>query len=208
MKRIILSILLAVQCSFSVAAEQPTPHWSFELKGGSFYPDLDNWSDYYGSKKTTQFDLALGRKFFRIMEVGLEAGYLSDQGVGYLPLHKITSGKVTYELVPMHFYVLVRGVFWENQWVVPYVGGGFSYFYYRESVHDQKKVTGTAHGTNVRGGLQFLLDRIDLRAADNLQRQFGVENTYLIAEAQITKVKKDSVKLGGVSYLFGLLFEF
>jgi hypothetical protein len=41
-----------------------------------------------------------------------------------------------------------------------------------------------------------------------LAAKHGVNNTYLILEAQRTNVEIDNVKLDGTSYQVGLLFEF
>ena len=50
------------------------------------------------------------------------------------------SGEVTYELYPLNVFVLVRGIINEKQWLVPYVGGGWTRMYYRVKVQDQDTV--------------------------------------------------------------------
>jgi hypothetical protein len=53
----------------------------------------------------------------------------------------------------------------------------------------------------------LLLDNLDRGASNNLAAH-GINNTYLIIEAQRLNAEIDHVKLGGASYQLGLLFEF
>ena len=85
--------------------------------------------------------------------------------------------------------------------------------YYKEEVNLQPTVRGYTDGSHVRGGLQFLLDAVDERAAANMLMDYGVFHTYFFVEAQRTRamietVSGESIDLGGTSVLGGLLFEF
>ncbi len=218
-KLIVIAVLLVLPL---VARAEETllkrPHWSFEVKGGQFYPDIENWKSYYGSDRTSTVMAALAYKVLRQVEVGLEGGYARDNGQGLAPLHNLVTGKVKYEIYPVQAYVLFRGVFSENQWVVPYVGGGWSRIYYREEVQYQPVARGFADGYHGRAGVQLLLDNIDPSASNGLLLDYGINHTYLFIEAQSITANIDTldtatmttkkVNLGGVNYLAGLLFEF
>jgi hypothetical protein len=205
-------ILALIIPAFAHAADQQPgrPHWSLELKGGTFAPVLENWSQYYGRKDMPQYEGTLAYKVLRQVEVGVSAGTARDKGQGYAPVHGTVSGEVTYDLYPLNVFVLVRGVISEKQWLVPYVGGGWTRMYYRVKIQDQDTVRGSADGYHARGGLQLLLDGIDRSASNNLYMEFGIYHTYLFVEAEKTKAKykPTSVELGGTAYLIGLLFEF
>ena len=218
-RTIILSLVMLLVIPVVVAAAEPaelTPHWSVEVKGGYFYPDIENWKTVYGDDKTWHYAGSLAYKLIRQMEIGVEAGYIKDRGVGYAPLNSakagypIYAGKMTYELAPLNVFVLIRGVFSENQWLVPYAGGGWTRIYYREEIEGQATVRGSVNGYHGRAGLQFLLDEIDSRAAHNLYTDFGIHHTYFFGEIQVTHatVGTPEVNLGGTSYLMGFLFEF
>jgi hypothetical protein len=192
---------------------QERPHWSLEVKGGFFYPDIDNWKTNYGSRKTGHYAATFAYKLIRQLELGIEGGYIKDTGQGFAPLHNTFAGTVTYELFPVNAFLLLRGVFSERQVVVPYVGGGWTRIYYREKVEFQETVKGSADGYNGRAGLQFLLDGLDQSAANSFYLDSGVFHTYLFLEAQRSRVMVDtvsggSVNIGGTSYLAGFLFEF
>lgn len=189
------------------------PHWSLEVKGGRITPDISNWKEYYGRDSTGHYAGTLAYKIFRQLEAGIEGGYIRDVGQGYAPGHQMITGNVKYELAPLSVFALFRGVFNEDQWVVPYAGGGWTRVYYKERIEFQPIVRGSANGYHARAGVQLLLDGIDPRAATNLFLEYSVHHTYFFIEAQsisakITDAAGVSVDLGGTSWLGGLLFEF
>ena len=209
------------------SAEAPVadrPHWSVEVKGGTFVPDIADWATYYGERSTGQLEGTLAYKILRQVEAGVAVGRIRDGGQGWAPLHSAATGTTTYggyinyQLFPVNVFVVLRGIFTENQWVVPYVGGGWTRMYYQEELSRQDKVRGYTDGYHARAGLQLLLDVFDERAATNMFRDYGVYHTYLFVEAQRTRAMietvatasspSESINLGGTSWLGGLLFEF
>ena len=203
--------MLIVSCLFFSAAHAGTPtrpHWSLEVKGGRFTPDIDNYETFYGKDHTSEFTVGFGYKFLRQLEVGAQASYIEDEGVGLLPLNQILGGEVTYTLVPVDVFVLFRAVFKENQWVVPYIGGGWTRAFYSQEITNQDDVEGKADGYNARAGIQILLDNMAPKQAHSAQEGIGLDNSYLIFEAKTFSAKKNGIELGGTSYLIGLLFEF
>ena len=215
MKKFILILVLIISPATLLAAEPiaERPHWSLEIKGGDFIPDIENWSQFYGNRYTTEYGGSLAYKLLRPLEVGVEGSYIEDRGQGLAPLHNIAAGKVTYKLYPVNVFVLARGVFNEKQWLVPYVGGGWTRIFYWEEVENQGVVRGAANGYHARAGLQLLLDDIDQSAANSFYLDAGVYHTYLFLEAKYTRAMVDtvsgsSVNIGGTSWLGGFLFEF
>ncbi len=212
MKKFLLFFILAFLPITAYAADQgqDQPQWSFELKGGYFTPSLANWKEFYGKRSMPEYGFSLAYKLQRQIEVGVETGIIYGSGLASAPLHGIAAGKVDYDLYPVNAFILFRGVVNENQWVVPYVGGGFTRMYYQEKIEDQSTARGSADGYHYRGGLQFLLDAIDPDSAKDFYLEEGVYHTYLFIEAERTSaiVKSASVNLGGTAYQMGLLFEF
>jgi hypothetical protein len=204
-----------MMCLPAQAAEpdMERPHWSLELKGGVFIPAIDNWASYYGRRDIAEYGGSLAYKIIRQIEAGLEGSYIKDKGRGLAPLHGIVTGDVTYELAPLNVFVLARGVFSENQVLIPYAGGGWTRMYYREKVQYQGDIKGSTDGYHFRAGLQLVLDSMDPRAASNMYMDYGVFHSSLFLEARsiramITDLNGTSVNLGGTSWLGGLLFEF
>lgn len=219
MKKILLLLLTLAVPAASYAEEQllTLPSWSLELKGGTFAPALDNWAQYYGRKDMPEYAVTLAYKVLRQLEFGVGVGAARDRGQAYAPLHSAAAGQaylagsVSTKLYPLNVFVLARGIISENQWVVPYIGAGWTRMYYRQTVDEQGgEVRGSADGYHVRGGLQLCLDGLDESAANNMYTDYEVYHTYLFIEVEKTqaKVKSLSVELGGTAYLTGLLFEF
>jgi len=209
---IVIIIMLLPAAVFAETAEE-RPHWSLEIKGGDFIPAMDNWSLNYGTRKAPEFGGSIAYKVWRPLEVGIEGNIITDHGQAFAPLHNTASGKVTYRLYPLNVFILMRGVFSEGQWVVPYIGGGWTRMFYEEKIENQGKARGTVDGYHARAGLQFLLDDLDPSASNSFSREFGVFHTYLFLEAEYTRamaetVSSGSVNLGGTSWLGGLVFEF
>jgi hypothetical protein len=183
------------------------PYWTLEIKGGEFEPELEEWETFYGDDRTEHAGLAAAYKFLRQAEVGLALDYIKDEGVGFLPLNDELGGEVKLQLYPAHLYVLLRGIFFEDQWVVPYVGGGLTRVYYRQKIENQASVRGEADGDHTRAGLQILLDWFDTGNAVGFEDE-GVENSYLTIEMLSFSAEIDGIELGGESTMIGFAFEF
>jgi len=210
---IIVLLLLMLPAAAFAAPTLDRPQWSFQVKGGWFYPDIDNWEVNYGRDNTWHYAGAVAFKLLRQIEAGVEGGYIKDHGQGTGTISGTATGSVDYTLFPLQAFVLLRGEFIENQWVVPYAGGGWTRMYYRERIEAQGTVRGHADGYHGRAGLQFLLDELDPTAARNLFTDYGIYHTYLFFETQysramINDLAGTSINLGGTSYLMGFLFEF
>jgi hypothetical protein len=211
---VLLLFVLAPALGHAADPGVDRPHWSVEIKGGSFEPALPDFQKFYGKKNMTEFAGSLAYKVIRQIEVGLSAGYLQAKGRGNAPINVTTAGSVTYKLAPVNAFVLFRGVMSEEQWLVPYAGGGLTRLYYQERIEGQDTINGSVDGYHARGGLQFVLDSLDAKSANAMLKDYGVYHTSFIFEVEYTHavVKATSstpeANLGGTAYLMGLLFEF
>jgi hypothetical protein len=205
---LVLMLLPSAAMAEDTILEQP--HWSLEVKGGTFTPALDKWSQYYDQKSMPQYAASLAYMYVRQFEAGVELGWLRGKGHLYAPQHGIFTGNVVYDLYPVNVFVLARYVVSDEQWLIPYIGGGLTRMYYRERVEDQNTASGHADGYHVRGGLQFSLDILDPGAANMMYIGYGVHHTFVFFEAEYTRavVNSVSIDLGGTAYLGGLLLEF
>ena len=222
LKKLLPAAVVMLLAGLPGAAEAATerPHWSFELKGGVVFPEADQWSRFYGTSYLGEYGAALSYKVLRQVEIGVEGSYAKGTGRGQQPLHEQAAGgtldgtgEVSYQQVPLNLFVLARGVFYEEQWLVPYAGAGYTRFFYRQRVKGQEKTEGSVNGYHARAGVQLLLDRLEPESAENALLDFGVHNTYLFVEgrylnAEVDTVPSGSVNLGGTSALGGFLVEF
>jgi hypothetical protein len=211
LKTAVLLFILLLPCA-APAAESflEPPRWSLEVKGGMFKPALENWSQNFGDSGMREFAAAFGYKFLQQVELGAGAGLMKSKGQVFNQFHGAPAGDVTYELYPVNIFVMLRGVAVDGQWVVPYVGGGWTRMYYREIFQDGETARGFADGYHVRGGLQISLDGLDQAAANRMFIDYHVYHTFFIIEVESRRVieRSTSINLGGKAYHAGLLFEF
>jgi len=186
------------------------PKWSLEFKAGRFEPDIANWDTFYAKDYTHHFAGAFSYKLLDQIEIGLQAGWIRDKGKGFLPNNNIVGGRVKYQLFPLDAFILFRGVYTSHQWVVPYVGGGWSRAYYKANIRNQSSVDGVENGTHYRAGVQFLLNNLYKKGTRNLKNTFGIVNTNFFIEVQELKAEVGSLNLniGGKSTMIGILLEY
>jgi len=190
----------------STALAVADPNWSVEIKGGRFEPDLDEYGQFYGSDDTAHFAVAGTWLARRWLEVGAELGYLSDDGVGVLPVSGTPGAPVEYTLWPLHLFVTLRGEFASGQLFVPYASVGASLAYYEQKIDQQPDRNGrTDVGANARAGLQLLLDRVDPLTAEE---SGFLKHSYLFIEGQWFTTEVDDIDLGGYAWLLGFKLEF
>lgn len=212
----VLGLCLGIASTSAAAQEDDAapsserPHWSIEVKGGLFYPDEDDWEEFYGNDRTGYVGGAVAYKLLRQLELGLEGGYAWDSGEGFLPLNNTKGGDVDIKLFPLNVFVLGRFVFKEDQLLVPYAGGGWTRMFYKQDIEGQDDVDGHEDGWHLRGGLQLLLNGLQPGYARRADRQFGLNNTYLFLEYMKLKVEDGTTNadLGGDVFTLGVLLEF
>ena len=193
-----------------IKPRQHKPQWSLEFKGGRFKPAIEDWDQFYGNDKARIFSAAFGYRPATYLETGLEIGWMKDNGKGFLPANNTQGGEIKYQFLPVSIYLLFRGKFTANQWLVPYIGGGVTRGYYRANITNQSTIDGAENGSHARVGLQLLLNNLDKKYAASLKNHFDIINSYFFIEAQELKIEIDSINtdLGGRSYQAGILFEF
>ena len=89
----------------------------------------------------------------------------------------------TLFIVPVSVGVMYRLQYWENQMFTPFAIGGGSYFGLLEIRDDSQSFgIGATPAIYFGGGLQFLLDSLSRKAVNTLDREFGINHIYLVAE--------------------------
>jgi len=204
------TVFLCMSLVFSgqLLAEKKSPTWMFEFHAGLFEPELSDWDQHYGNEKFPELGFSYAYRFLSVIDVGASIGYGKDRGTGQLLSNSAVAGSVEYQIIPIEIFALLRGRVYENQWIVPYIGGGYTRFVYRQEIVGQSKAQGSVNGSHVRMGLQFLLDALDQTAAQGMYRRWGVLNSYLYFDYKQTTAEVNDIALGGNSYKVGVMFEF
>jgi len=196
--------------SLQAASARQSPSYSFELQGGFYQPADPNWASYYGSPNMLEMNVTVAKRFMRVIDVGISTSFAQDMGKGRLPESQLLAGEVSYEIFPLDFFAVLRLGFSDKQWVVPYAGGGYTRFFYRQSVDGVGYARGSVDAMHAKAGLQLLLDVLEPRAARKMLVNYGVLNSYFLLEGKIVRaqVGEPVTNLGGISYRLGILLEY
>ncbi|MBI2340871.1 MAG: hypothetical protein HYU99_11000 [Deltaproteobacteria bacterium] len=193
-----------------VIGKKPEWKWfSFELKGSMWFPQNDVVKDFYGTccnlGAEAEFGLLYKSKFNATVAVGFF--HDSGQAVG-VDSGDASGDKTSLWLIPIRNSFIFRIDYKNEQVVVPYVGAGLDYVFFRESV-DSDSIKGLKFGFHGMGGLAFLLDRIE-DIGDTLEAK-GIDDVYFTIEGRYSKIdsfKSTGLDLSGFSAYFGLLMAF
>lgn len=199
-------VLLFLTHALPIRAEQPK--WSLALKGGYTFPDADGWENYYGGDGFWTFGVDIGRKINRQLELNASISYGNDSGKALTPSGEQSADDLDYSQLPIHISILYRFISDEDQFIIPYCGGGYTHLFYRLEFVDEDR-SGDQFGFHVRGGFQILLDKLVID--DSIFHSLGIHNTYLFFEGIYSNVDdfgREEIDLGGWTVFIGLLFEF
>ena len=210
MLRVVVLFIFLFSGIVQADSTSKTPEFTFELQGGTYQPADENWESYYGSSSMLEMSMSFAYRVFSVLDLGTSISFGQDKGVGVLPLSQLRAGNVSYEMMPIDFYAVLRARFSHRQWIVPYAGGGYTRFFYRQSIDGEGFARGSVNALHARAGLQFLLDPLEPDAARGIYQNYGVINSYLVLEGKMIKAEAGTpvVNLGGISYRMGFLVEY
>lgn len=195
----LLALISITICFASVPAvmAQDIPNASICVKGGEFEPDhwpLNTGYDF-GDQGVGYAEVAVSWIIHQTFEVGAEVGHTSY-------------------LIPVDIDARYRFNYRDNQVLVPFLGGGFDFYYLRDEEVIPKKDRDDdkwKYGAHTAFGVQILLDYFGSGQAREMKRNWGIINTYLNLEAKYSVVNNfgnDKLDLGGNIYTAGLRFEY
>ncbi len=221
--RIVPTILVAVVLLGALPAsseEFVDPHWSegpINFSAGfhfglGFFND-DDVKDVYGEKAVPYYALEVGWKMVHEFELHAELAYWWDQGRGIANDGTKTNEKYKLHMAPAELGLLYRFNFVYDQIIVPYIGasGVYSYFL-EERLESSWKKRGAKYGIAGKAGLMILLDNAEKRASGHLERNWGINNTYLVYHFKyviLNDFEEDKgLDLSNMQHTFGITFEF
>lgn len=210
----VLGLILIFTFPLLGYAHSPSPrrNVSVETRWGYYVFDSSKFEESifgrkYGITGAAKVNLDLFREY---LQVGLGIGYMREHEPKYYLYNIPIEASVNFRLKSS-----------PQQFVVPYIGGGLDYSYFKQKgrfIPDPNNPEpGAIHvnrtGYHVNAGFQFLLNILDPEVAGSFDKKFGVNATYLTLEARYTDLKNFG-SLGtkedhsGWFYYMGLLFEF
>jgi hypothetical protein len=173
-----------------------------------FLNDSDNFDKIFHQTYLTPFMLSLGSYPIRNLSVNLNAGYAQAKGTAVAEGGTESSGEtVKLTVIPVQLEVTYRFDYFDEQLLVPVVGLGGDYWYYKEDNQYSKDVEGFKGGWHATAGVGILLDRLDPTSRIAL-KEYGIENVVLEIEGRYCSMETKGLNLSGIGASVGLLIEF
>ena len=198
-------------------AEDTSPiHFSLNLHAGFMLVDEPDFEDVYNQNWMGVYGLQFGYKLVKDLELSLSASYgfkgrRRRDGERQLDRRGVpASGR------PGHAFASLTGLrFVAEQPVVPYLGAGGAGVFFHESRVEEPDIntSGMHYGYTGFAGVQFLLDKLDQRAAAHMDLDFGINNSYVYYEYRYQSLDdfgddKGILDLTSQVHEIGLMFEF
>jgi hypothetical protein len=224
------AVVAAVLALVTTGARAESPRWgSFEFSAGRYRPNID--SEFDGSPGL--FESSFGRHggwmikggvaktVFRragSLDVGLQAGYFQKTGTGQVTGGGASGDETKFRMIPTSLTLTYRLDWLAERYPIPLAPYGrvaLERFHWWVTDADESTAeSGATNGWSATGGLALLLDFFDRGLAREMDRDVGVNHTYLFFE--VTKRLVDDFGSGdswdlsddGVGYTGGLLLVF
>lgn len=185
----LIILLTGISPSNSAAKTVDTPNLSIGM-GGGFLEPTNNELEKQIENGTGK--LSLNYLFTQWLEIG----------IGSTMQTKLVTADLTMRL---------RLNFMEDQVLVPFGGGGADVYWFFGDDNIEGEEINRQEGYHLEGGLQILLDYFDSKQAKEIQRRWGVDNSYLsigYRKSRVDGFGKDEVDIGGELFFGEILLEF
>jgi hypothetical protein len=229
-KRALVALALVAAASAAEAQAQSGRWGSFEIGAGGYRPDIDSefssapgpYQQTFGSGHGWMFRLGVSKALYTdvgSLELGLQTGYFQEKGKGRFADGTGASDDDTkFRVVPASLVLTYRFDSLAERWSIPlapYARAALErYHWWVTDGSGDSAEDGATNGWSVAGGLALLLDFFDPDLARELDRDTGVNHTYLFFEAKKSWIddfgSSSSWDLSeeNVSLTGGLLFVF
>ncbi|ABC83342.1 MXAN_2562 family outer membrane beta-barrel protein [Anaeromyxobacter dehalogenans] len=214
------------------ARAQPSPkRGSIELGAGNYTPDVDSgfakpgpYEQVFGGGKGWMFRAGMGYALYSgvgVVEAGFRSGYFRRSGKGIVDVSgtDVRSGdKTTFNIIPTSLTLTYRFDWMAEQWHVPLAPyarlAAERYNWWVTDGRGKSVESGATNGWSWTAGVALLLDVIDPGSARDLDRETGLNHTYLFFDVTQAKVddfgskkswdlsNKDLAMAGGLMFVF------
>lgn len=209
-------------------------HWAFELRFGSYKPQVDDEFDtspgpyetIFGNSGRLYLGFELDYQALRIPYVGtlgggFSWGYTRMNGNGILTQSgQPAAEEVSLWIMPMYLAAVVRIDTLAEHTVIPLVpyakvGVGYALWQSTNELGTSRANDvlgrGTSYGLHTAGGVMLRLDMFDAHAARQLDNSVGVNHSYVFFEWMRNGLDGfgagDVMQVGTSTWVLGLAFE-
>lgn len=209
------ALLAALALATSARAESPLDG-SFQFQLGNYRPNIDAefggsatpYQDIFGTGRGLVFKAAVAKSLFTsygTLDLGVGAGWFSRSGKGLVATPGPLFGQPSGDRTQLRILPLSVNLTYRMDWLVSH--GGFPLVPYARlsferwqwwvsngsgstatAVNGGPSGQGTTQGWSGALGLAFLLDFLDPGMGREMDRDIGINHTYLFLEGARTKV--------------------
>jgi hypothetical protein len=192
----VVAVAVGLGAFATPAHAQQKPFWErqdttrangdFEFRYGVIDLADDNIQAVYNEKPTNLLQIEAGPQIHRYVEFDVGFGFFQELSHTVSPTGA-ASGEVTMlTWWPLAFDGTLRGAFWDEQPVVPFIRYGWDYIIYSEKTDNgsggKDLIRGSKFGTHWAAGGNLLLDMIGPRRASLLEAQSGINDSWITVE--------------------------
>jgi len=234
---LVLGMMLFSAPAMAEEFEQSPIRWMWDLRAGMFVPDIDSefgggatpFADIFGSDPKLAWRTEFSWQFYRgIGSLGLggDVGFFYRSGKALLEDGTKSGDTTSFMMVPMGLKLVYRFDWLQTTYhlpLTPYGKAGLVYNLWWITDGDGAiatwdtdsgggKARGGTYGYEFALGLSLLLDFFDPESAGNLERESGINNSYIFVEWVYNKSDNfgddGALRVGGKTWMFGLGVEF
>ncbi len=181
------------------------------------------YEDIYGNNSNIAFFLNYEWKFLKkvgSLSLVPEIGLSWARGTGRFASGSINEGETPKEkyflfVIPVGAGLMYRLQYWKNQIFTPFAIGGASYFVLLETRDDFKfsdpkesLAVAATPALYFGGGIQLSLDSFSRRAINTLDREFGINHIYFVAEVRQYFGLSNNLNFTGLVFSGGIRVDF
>lgn len=202
---------------------------TFELRTGPYYPNVDDepgltgtpFADIFKSDSSMLWRAELGFDLFDwVGRLGIagSVGWTRFKGKARLLDGSEANDDTTFSVLPLTALVYYRADFFDEWWsipLVPYVKVGYGFVRWSTALDGKQSSdpgsgegSGWAHGLELSGGLQLVLDGLEREQAAELDQDFGINSTSLFFDTTWVRWKGNPLLLQDTIFSGGLLIAF
>jgi hypothetical protein len=207
--RNVVAVVALLAASTVHAAESPR-FGSFEFTLSGYRPSIDQefggratpYGTAFGAGRGLMFRAGVARSLFMdfgTLDVGLGAGYFEKYGHGQLQNGSPSGDSTAFKVLPLRAYVTYRFDYFATEYnipLVPYVRASLDRYQWwvmngAGSTANANGLSGSGatNGYSFSGGLAFLLNFLDPGVAREMDRDLGINQTYIFVDATKSYIK-------------------
>lgn len=217
-----------------IERQQSPQNFALEVKVAPYLPPLDNdpalggetpFTDIFGDQKALMGRISLEYQALRLgpfasIGAGVGIGAYQKKGFGLDDAGQPTEDANLFRVIPLSANAVLRFDYLQSFGVpfVPFAKAGFDYYYWSNKKNGEftrfpngAPVQGGTMGFHANLGLALNLNVLDPSGGISMDQSFGINNSYLFAELEVSQI--NDFGAGGFDFSssffdVGLAFEF